>query len=149
MSTNSSVPVLDRECIALAIRQPWAELILRGLKTIEVRTLTTQHRGPISIYSSKTLATHDAALQAIREHQLDAESLPRGKIVGSVEILDCQPLVLADHVHACLPREFLNAALHSSPHFGWQLADPQRLTTPKAPAFLPYGVWFYPFRRRG
>ena len=39
----------NKELIALGVRQPWAELILRGIKTIEVRTLPTSIRGPVFI----------------------------------------------------------------------------------------------------
>ena len=37
----------DRERIALAIQQPWAELILRGIKTLEIRSQPTRQRGTI------------------------------------------------------------------------------------------------------
>jgi ASCH domain-containing protein len=33
--------------LALSVRQPWAELILTGRKKIELRTWTTDHRGPL------------------------------------------------------------------------------------------------------
>jgi hypothetical protein len=33
--------------------------------------------------------------------------------------------------------------------FAWCLQRPQRLAEPLAPRFLPYGVWFYPFQRKG
>lgn len=35
--------------IALSVRQPWANLIARGQKTIETRTWKTAYRGPILI----------------------------------------------------------------------------------------------------
>ena len=43
----------DPNLIALGIRQPWAELILRGVKTIEVRSRDTDVRGPIYIYATR------------------------------------------------------------------------------------------------
>jgi ASCH domain len=36
---------------ALSIRQPWLELILRGLKSIELRTWTTDYRGPLWLHA--------------------------------------------------------------------------------------------------
>jgi hypothetical protein len=39
---------------ALSIRQPWAELILRGVKTIELRKWQTDYRGPIWLHAAKT-----------------------------------------------------------------------------------------------
>jgi hypothetical protein len=32
---------------ALSFRQPWAELVLQGRKTMDLRTYTTHYRGPL------------------------------------------------------------------------------------------------------
>lgn len=37
---------------AISIRQPWMELILRGVKSIELRKWTTDYRGPLWLHSS-------------------------------------------------------------------------------------------------
>jgi hypothetical protein len=37
---------------AISIKQPWAELIGQGVKTIEVRSWQTKYRGPLLIVSS-------------------------------------------------------------------------------------------------
>lgn len=34
---------------ALSVRQPWADRIARGIKTIELRTWRTNYRGPLLI----------------------------------------------------------------------------------------------------
>ena len=53
---------------ALSIRQPWAELILRGLKSIELRKWATDYRGPLWLHAGKkmdivpSLALGDAPL---------------------------------------------------------------------------------------
>jgi hypothetical protein len=133
---------IDRDQIALGIRQPWAELILRGVKTIEVRSQPTTISGPIYLYTSKVLADIPAAAQAIRSHKLDAESLPKGAIVGSVQIIDCRPCTRDDARDACVPASVLAGRQ------AWVLGHPERLALPVKPRFLPYGVWFYPFRRR-
>jgi hypothetical protein len=132
----------NRDLIALGIRQPWAELILRGIKTIEVRSSLTRVRGPIYLYSSKKLADIPAARKAIAEHEIDVDELPRGVLVGTIDIVDSRECRPADTTAACVPRDVLKG------RFGWRLANPQRLETPLHVRFLPYGVWFYPFRRR-
>ncbi|ESY13915.1 ASCH domain-containing protein [Mesorhizobium sp. LNJC394B00] len=38
---------------ALSIKQPWAELILLGRKTIEVRSWPTGFRGPLALHTGK------------------------------------------------------------------------------------------------
>jgi hypothetical protein len=68
----------DKDMIALGIRQPWAELILREIKTIEVRSTETSIRGPIYIYASKKLADIPAAETAVRKYDLNPDALPKG-----------------------------------------------------------------------
>ncbi len=132
----------DLERIALGIRQPWAELILRGVKTIEVRSSHTKQRGTIYVYASKKFATNSAAEQVVEEHDLELDTLPRGVIVGTVRIVDSVVTSADDEQQSCLPPSLLEGK------FGWHLADASRLAEPLTPRFLPYGVWFYPFRRR-
>jgi hypothetical protein len=133
-----------RERIALGVQQPWAELILRGVKTVEIRSQDTRIRGRIFLYASKRVSALSAAADAAARHGIDdVEDLPRGVLVGTVEIVDSQPAQAADADAACVPADVLAG------RFGWRLAAPVRLPQPLTPTFLPYGVWFYPFRRRG
>lgn len=132
----------DRQMIALGIRQPWAELILRGVKTIEVRSQNTNKRGRIYVYASKLVSDHAAAATAINEHGLQVDSLPKGVLVGTVELFDSTPCTAKDSRAACLPRRELKG------RFAWRLRDPQRLEKPLPIRFMPYGIWFYPFKRR-
>ncbi len=132
----------DPDLIALGIRQPWLELILRGIKTVEVRSLGTARRGTIYLYSSKKVSDHPAAREAAKTHGIEIETLPLGVLVGTVEILDSRPCTSSDAADACLPR-----ALVAGKH-GWRLRNPCRLSKPLPVRFLPYGVWFYPFKRR-
>ena len=132
---------IDAEAIALGIRQPWAELILRGIKTVEVRSTDTRKRGMIYVYASKKLAENRFAEEAIDRHGLDVKSLPRGVLVGTVELFASGPAETADEAAACVPAEYLSG------RFAWRLQNPERLAEPREPVFLPYGVWFYPFRR--
>jgi hypothetical protein len=130
------------EIIALGVRQPWVELILRGIKTIEVRSLDTRVRGTIYLYASKKISGLPAALDAAHEHELDCPSLPCGLLVGSVEIAATRRAVVSDAGPSCVPATFLKQ------QFAWELCNPQRFAKPLPVRFLPYGVWFYPFRRR-
>lgn len=128
---------------ALGIRQPWAELILRGIKTIEVRSSQTKIRGPIYVYASKKIANTPHAEKAAEMAGIDVAELPTGMLVGTVEIVDSFP-VSAKHAAATgVPAPLIKGK------FGWELAKPQRLQKLIVPEFLPYGVWFYPFVRKG
>lgn len=128
--------------IALGVRQPWAELILRGIKTIEVRSTGISIRGPIYIYASKKLADITAAETAARKYNLNPDTLPKGFVVGTVEIVDCTLCKARDSAAACVPRKYLKK------RFAWHLENAKRLEEPLTVKHLPYGVWFYPWKRR-
>jgi len=136
----TGAPDCDR--IALAIQQPWAELILRGTKTLEVRSQPTQLRGTIYLYASKRLSQLPAAEAAARRWKIEVASLPVGKLVGTIDLIECRPSRPADHQAACVPADLLKG------QFVYQLDRPQRFAAPRSVRFLPYGVWFYPFKRR-
>ena len=124
------------------MRQPWVELILRGIKTLEIRSQPTSVRGPIYLYAAKTIASEPFARDARREHDVSWEPTTLQRLVGVVEIVGCRPTTPADVAASCVPAASL------ANHFAWELANPQRLDVALKPRFLPYGVWFYPFQRR-
>jgi len=80
----------------LSIRQPYAWLIVNGLKKIENRTWKTKFRGEILIHTGKQLA-HGSSWEKIRRimgsnavtHLLNKSEYTMGGIVGKVEIVDC------------------------------------------------------------
>ncbi|MEM9701862.1 MAG: ASCH domain-containing protein [Planctomycetota bacterium] len=135
-------PNPDRDRIALGIRQPWCELILRGRKTLEIRSRSTEVRGPIYIYASKTVSDLPELDEVLTREDLDLNVLPRGRILGSVEIVGCRRATPTDDEASCVPRREL------IDRYAWELANPVRFAEPLKPRFLPYGVWFYPFKRR-
>jgi hypothetical protein len=132
----------DPEILALGVRQPWVELILRGIKTVEVRSQDTRVRGTIYLYASRKLSELPAALEVARQHELDCQTLPAGLLVGSVEIADTRQARANDAAASCVPASLLKK------QFAWELCNPQRFAAPVPVRFLPYGIWFYPFRRR-
>ena len=131
---------LQTQQIALGIRQPWIELILRGLKTLEIRTQPTNVRGPVYLYMSKTVATIPPAEAAIREHGIEWDTAGTQRLVGQVDIVGCRRTGPDDAAASALTPDLLDGL------FAWELARPVRFIEPVKPRFLPYGVWFYPFR---
>jgi len=69
---------------AISIRQPHAENIAKGEKTIEIRSWRTNYRGDLLIVSS---LKPDKPLQ---------NPLPLGQAVAVVELVDCRPATRAD-----------------------------------------------------
>ncbi len=107
--------------VALSIRQPYVELILRGAKTIEHRSRRTRKRERVYLYASTIPADDPQAWTATGAR---AGELATGLIVGTVEIADCTE---ADGLYQ------------------WHLKDPQRLPEPLRPANKPQPVFFHPF----
>ncbi|WP_459556646.1 ASCH domain-containing protein [Lacunimicrobium album] len=133
----------DLNQLALGVKHPWAELILRGFKTLEIRSQPTNVRGRIYIYSSRRPATEEFARRAVSKFEVKLDELSYGLLVGDVELVDCRPCTPEDTVASCVPEELLIGK------YSWVLANPRMFADPLTVRFLPYGVWFYPFRRRG
>lgn len=70
----------------LSIRQPWAHLIIAGIKRIENRTWNTNYRGPLLIHASQRF---DSSFQPTSFGQLERlKDEPRGAIIGRVDLID-------------------------------------------------------------
>lgn len=66
----------------LSLKQPFAELILQGRKTIELRKWNTKFRGEFLIHASKNPSIPD-----MKKFGFDRE-LPTGMIVGRAFLVD-------------------------------------------------------------
>ena len=82
--------VRDAEAVyALSIKQPWAALVVAGLKTIEIRRWPTARRGRILIHAARVPDARDVAWQYVTP-QVQALAELRGGIIGAVELTDCR-----------------------------------------------------------
>lgn len=82
----------------ITIKQPWASLIVHGIKDVENRTWKTNFRGKVLIHAA---GSHGKRFKIdLTDEQAEAAfftiakecmfgSLPFGAIIGSVEIVDC------------------------------------------------------------
>jgi len=107
---------------ALSIRQPYAEMILRGIKKIEYRSMPTKIRGRVYIYASLTAGSLEA-FEKLKAHPGD---FPTGVLVGTVEIVGCETPDGYD--------------------YEWMLANPQRLEKPITADNKAQPSWFIPFK---
>lgn len=105
---------------ALSIRQPYAEMILRGEKKVEYRSMLTNIRERVYIYASKTPGDEDA----FKKLKLMPGDLPVGVLVGTVEITGCTG---------------------EPGNYKWHLSNPERLAKTLIPENRPQPVWFHPF----
>ncbi len=138
----------------LTVKQPWASLIVEGIKDIENRTWKCPEK-----YIGKRVLIHAAAkswtwqkfikylyekipvfYKTFSENESWLETLPTGKIIGSVEIVDCvinHPSIWAEKSE--IP--YLADVLEDIHHFGralkpdnliynWVLANPIKFPEP-------------------
>ena len=115
----------DKSLRALSVRQPWAELIMLGDKEIEYRNYPTDVRGVVYIYAGATRYPAEEEQEIQSEFGMDLDSLPRGVIVGTVEVYDCQQ--------------------GAEGGYEWLLRSPSRLPKPLKPKRKPEPSWFFPF----
>jgi len=141
---------------ALSIRQPYAELILRGIKRIEYRSRATQLVGErFWIYASKGKSQLKIAnpptrvvgdnieppgkalppwmIELANGLQMFPHELPTGVIVGSAVIekcVRCESAAIDDPM---------------SVFYEWHLAHVERARQVRKPAGHPQPVWFIPF----
>lgn len=87
---------------ALSVKQPWAELIARGEKTIETRVWCTAYRGPLLIVASRR-----------------PDVWATGCAVAVVDLVDCRPMTRADEGAALSGRRAGRRA--------WVLENPRRV----------------------
>ena len=136
---NESIPVIGQPRIAVSVRQPWAELIMRGSKTIEARTKLTRVRGRVFVYAGKNRVNDEDEARVTREYGLEIDPLPRGVLVGTVEIVGCRPLTPADSKDAAFP------VRADDKYFAWLLANPVRAERLRPPERHPQPMFFRPF----
>jgi hypothetical protein len=76
---------------ALAIRQPWAWLIVQGIKTVENRIWSTNFRGRFLVHASQKMDEVDPSTKRWLSQNRIAipDDLPCGGIVGVATLVDC------------------------------------------------------------
>jgi hypothetical protein len=73
---------------ALSVRQPYAWLIVAGLKDVENRSRRLRHRGPLLIHASIAITP----LREIEERfgvMIPESALQFGGVIGVVDLIDC------------------------------------------------------------
>ena len=118
--------------VAISVRQPWAALIVAGLKTIEIRTWPTRRRGKVLIHAGKLLDDRPEGWDRLTTPELRAAAELRGGIVGVASLVACKGYTTAKTFAA-------DGELH--------LNDPSWFTAPRMYGFVfrdIQAVDFYP-----
>lgn len=129
---------------AISLLQPWATLVVIGAKTIETRSWSTRHRGPILIHASQGKAggifSEDLTF---KKYIPDFKALPFGSVIGSVHIdtiLRVEDFDISDAAMNTLSMEEKAFGDYSSGRYGWVLTDPVAFKKPIPARGMP-GLW--------
>jgi hypothetical protein len=117
-SKNNDLPMR-----ALTIRQPWAELILRGRKRFELRSWKTKYRGPLVIHAAAHVHNNFAV-----ELGLNPDRLVSGAFVGVAILKEVRPFTRADS--KLLLKRRADIGGWESGLYSWVLTRPRRLARP-------------------
>jgi hypothetical protein len=129
---------------AISIKQPWAALIIAGIKEIEIRTWPTTIRGPILIHASKRPDPRVTGWDLIAQHDLQPLAELAGGVIGRAELTQCIKYSDAESFaadasrHRNLPEWFVEPKL-----YGFVLSKPQLVP------FLPYAGTTFFFKVEG
>lgn len=139
----------------LTVKQPWASLIVHGIKNIENRTWKTSFRGRILIHASKNgvkdgwrALSQDQIREASNKGLIGYkyDELPSSAIIGSVEIVGCvvnHPSIWAEKTPNYVSR--LSPRIHENVTgekviYNWVLANPIMFSKP-IPMKGKLGLW--------
>jgi uncharacterized protein (UPF0264 family) len=112
---------------ALSVKQPWATLLVHGLKTIEVRRWPTARRGRVWIHAAALPDERPDVWQQLPASLVAEAREQCGGLIGSAALVDCKvyrttKLFCADRaLHHNRPDWFRPPLM-----YGFVFADPQR-----------------------
>lgn len=129
---------------AITIKQPWAQLVVDGIKDIENRTWPTKFRGRVLVHAGATPVKFVALGDILSQQQFgvlkgNIDSFignHLGAIIGSVEIVDC----VIDHQSVWAEKSYFNVTSNPLPLeeeneqdyivYNWILANPIKFDNP-------------------
>ncbi|MHB8736522.1 MAG: ASCH domain-containing protein [Terriglobales bacterium] len=116
---------------ALSVKQPWATLLIHGLKTIEIRRWPTARRGRILLHAARVPDERPEAW-ALLPPELRETAQLLGGIIGAGDLTDCRAYRTLDTFQA--DREC-------------HLNDPSWFQPPVLYGFVFANLTIAPFRR--
>lgn len=132
----------------LSLLQPWASLIVMGVKTIETRRWQTAHRGALLIHAGQRKAGSMVALEPpIARHISDFNALPFGAIIGQVQLVDIIPTIDMHLSKTEIAQQSLELHAFGDEgigRFAWLMEDAVRFKNP-VPTRGHLHLWQYPY----
>lgn len=122
---------------AITIWQPWASLIVHGMKRFETRSWLVDYRGPIAIHAAKKnplsveLEWPKALFEKVVKQIGDFRLLPRGAVIGLVRLVSvCNAGRLLSSTPGFVETDECYLGDYSLGRYAWALRDPKRFVQP-------------------
>ena len=129
---------------AITVKQPWASLIVEGIKDIENRTWKTNFRGRVLVHAGMAKTSGLMARYLSYDQHIEFRKKvgysgldflePLGCIIGSVEIVDCvinHPSILAEKtINKTYWKDGKNYIEKVKPIYNWVLSNPIKFKKP-------------------
>ncbi|HJU12841.1 MAG TPA: ASCH domain-containing protein [Candidatus Nitrosotalea sp.] len=111
----------------LSVSQPYADLIIQGKKTIELRSWNTKFRGEFLVHAPKKTRPAECKRLGVK-----AEGLRTGVIIGRVELYDVKKYKTARELKSDYKKHLAGKEYHDRA-YGFLLRKPKELKFP-----IPY-----------
>jgi hypothetical protein len=111
----------DTERSALSVRQPWAELLISGRKSMEIRTWAPDYRGRLWLHAGSKM---DPRL----ERQFGLEGAYKGGFIGSIQLAAVVPLTSDRWTQ--WRQHHLDTGQYRDDMLAWIMESPRRFHTP-------------------
>ncbi len=107
---------------ALSLRQPYAELIIRGDKTIEIRTWNTKFRGEFLIHAAQRIFEQDCI-----KFGINPKNIATGKIIGKVKLIDVKKYNTIEEFRKDFDKHKAEDRWFRKTCYGFILENPKRI----------------------
>jgi len=108
----------------LSVCQPFAELIVNGKKTIELRKWNTKFRGEFLVHAARNILIEDC-----ERMKIDPKSLVTGAIIGKVNLVDVKKYSSEKELHVDRKKHYAEKDLTQN-KYGFLLEKPKKLRIP-------------------
>lgn len=112
----------------LSLKQPYAELLVSGKKTIELRNWNTRFRGKFLIHSSKNVDNERSEFLGI-----DYRMLTQGAIIGIALLYDVKQYKNKAELETDYYKHYADSRKFGSCKYGFMVRNASRLPSP-----IPY-----------
>ena len=108
----------------LSICQPFAELIVQGKKTIELRKWNTKFRGEFLVHAAKNVLTEDC-----KRLKISPEEIVTGAIIGKVNLVDVKKYESDKELNRDKKKHH-SVSDNTKNKYGFILENPKKLRVP-------------------